>query len=134
VPQPPVIVPGRATSPSVYQGGNYGELETQSITGFVVGPADAGVGAGQRRAAMYSTVTAGQYDPSSLEMSGSLTGHILSRGIEQSRRRERRQKVRTVLWVGFFLIAFAVAIAVIVDILAGDFIGSLVKTFADFAG
>jgi hypothetical protein len=126
-----VIVPGRSVSPSVYQGGNYGELETQSITGYVVGPAEAAVGTGQRNGIVHGAVATGQYD---LEMSGSLTGHILSRGIEQSRRRRRRQKVRTVLWVGFGLLAFAVAIAVIVDVLAGDFIGSLVKTFADFAG
>ena len=117
-------------SPSVYQGGNYGELETQSITGYVVGPAEAAVGAGHRNGIAYGAVATGQYD---VEMSGSLTGHILSRGIEQSRRRERRQKIRTVLWVGFGLLAFAVAIAVIVDVLAGDFIGSLVKTFAEFA-
>ena len=121
-------------SSSVYQGGNYGELETQSITGYVVGSAEVAVGAGHRNGITYGAVATGQYDPSSLEMSGSLTGHILSRGMEQSRRRERRQRLRTVLWVGFGLLAFAVAIAVIVDVLAGDFIGSLVKTFADFAG
>ncbi len=121
-------------SSSVYQGGNYGELQTQSITGYVVGSAEAAVGAGHRDGMAYGSVATGQYDPSSLEMSGSLTGHILSRGMEQSRRRERRHRIRTVLWVGFGLLAFAVAIAVIVDVLAGDFIGSLVKTFADFAG
>jgi hypothetical protein len=129
-----VIVPGMPSSPSIYQGGNYSELETQSITGYVVEPAETPVGAGQRLGTRYGTVLTGGYDPSSLEMSGSLTGHILSRGVAVSRRRERRQKVRTVLWVGFGLLAFAVAIGVIVSILAGDFISALVRTFADFAG
>ena len=32
------------------------------------------------------------------------------------------------------LLAFVVAIAVIVDVLAGDFISSIVRTFANFAG
>jgi len=127
-------VPGRPGISSVYQGGNYGELETQSITGYVVEPAETPVGAGQRLGTRYGTVLTGGYDPSSLEMSGSLTGHILSRGVEVSRRRERRQKVRTVLWVGFGLLAFAVAIGLVVSILAGDFISALFRTFADFAG
>ncbi len=129
-----MIIPGRTIGASVYQGGNYGELETQSITGYMVGSAETPAGATQRNGTTYGAVATGQYDPSSLEMSGSLTGHILSRGIEKGRRRERREKLRTVLWVGFGLLAFAVAIAVIVDVLAGDFIASLVKTFADFAG
>jgi hypothetical protein len=129
-----VIVPGRPGTPSVYQGGQYGELETQSITGYVVEPAEVAVGAGQRSGTRYGGVMAGQYEPNSLEMSGSLTGHILSRGIAESRRRERKQRVRTVLWVVSGLLAFAIAIGVVVSILAGDFISSLIKTFSDFAG
>jgi hypothetical protein len=116
------------SSPSIYQGGNYGELQTESITGFVT---SSGAAVGERTGAGYAVATAG-YDPA--EMSGSLSGHILSRGFEQSRRRERRRRVRTALWVSFGLLLFAIAIVVIVDILAGDFIKSIFKTFADFAG
>jgi hypothetical protein len=94
----------------------------------VAGP---GAAAGERVSAGPAIATAG-YDPA--EMSGSLSGHILSRGFDLSRRRERRRKVRTALWVCFGLLMFAIAIVVIVDILAGDFIKSLFKTFSDFAG
>jgi hypothetical protein len=121
----PVIVPGQSASarPSVYQGGNYGELQTQSITGFVVGPAVGG-----RGSAVYDG------GEPSIEMSGSLTGVILARGAAKSRRRERRHRVRSFLWITFGLLAFMTAIAVIVDILAGDFIRSIFRTFASFAG
>jgi hypothetical protein len=124
VPSPPVI-PGPSAA-SVYQGGNYGELETQPITGHVLVPAKA---AGTRTGVLYG----GERTDSQSEMSGSLTGHLLSRGIAQSRRRERRHRLRTVLWVVFGLLAFTGAIAIIVDVLAGDFIRSLFRTFAGFA-
>jgi hypothetical protein len=122
----PVIVPGQGVtaSPSVYQGGNYGELETQSITGFVVGPAISGRGGG---------VYGGAGEPS-IEMSGSPTGAILARGMARSRRRERRHRLRSFLWITFGLLAFMTAIVVVVDILAGDFIRSIFRTFASFAG
>jgi len=134
VPNPPVIVPGTSSSSgaSLYQGGNYGELDTQSITGYVVGPAAAAARGG---GAVYGAgMAASSLEPPSIEMSGSLTGAILARGMAQSRRRERRHRLRTFLWVTAGLLAFVVAIAVIVDVLAGDFISSIVRTFANFAG
>jgi hypothetical protein len=111
-----------SAAPSVYQGGNYGELETQAITGAIPAAAMAG-------ARLYDAPT----DPS-IEMSGSLTGVILARGQAQYRRRERRQRVKSFLWITVSLLAFMTAIAIIVDVLAGDFISSLFKTFADVAG
>jgi hypothetical protein len=129
-PTAPPVISAAPASPSVYRGGNYGELETQSITGYVVGPALTSARAG----GMYSGAgLPGQVD-SPLEMSGSLTGHILARGLAEGRKRERRQRVRTAIWVTIGLLGFVTAIAVIVDILAGDFISSLFRTFASFAG
>jgi hypothetical protein len=95
-----------------YQGGNYGELQTEAITGVMA---------------------AGGRD-SSLEMSGTLAGHLLTRGAELSRRRERQRRMRTIGWVTFALLLFAVGIGVVVTILAGDFIASLIETFVGFAG
>lgn len=66
--------------------------------------------------------------------SGSLTGHLLSRNQELYRRRERRRKVKSVLWVVFGLLMFATGIAVVVNMLAGDFIRSMFATFSDWAG
>ena len=132
MPPPPVIAPpvisAAPASPSLYRGGNYGELETQSITGYVTGPALAGV----RTGGMYAG--SGGHVDAPIEMSGSLTGHILARGLAEGRKRERRHRLRTFIWVTLGLIGFVVAIAVIVDVLAGDFISSLFKTFASFAG
>jgi hypothetical protein len=108
--------PRPAIGTSTYQGGNYTELVTEPITG-VVATTDA------RAAAT---------DP--MEMSGSLTGHLLSRNQEMYRRRERRRRLRTFLWVSFGLLFFAIGIAVVVDMLAGDFIRSIFDTFSDWAG
>jgi hypothetical protein len=64
-----------------------------------------------------------------IEHSGSLTGHILSRGqsayIEP---REQRNRLRKVLIVGISVIVFVGAIALTVTLLAGDFIRGLVTT------
>jgi hypothetical protein len=125
----PLVISAAPASPSLYQGGNYGELETQSITGFVTGPALAGA-----RSGMYSPAGLSAIGESPLEMSGSLTGHILARGLAEGRKRERRHRWRSVLWVTVGLLGFMVAIAVIVELLAGDFISSLVRTFAGIAG
>ncbi len=75
-----------------------------------------------------STVTTGA------EMSGSLTGHLLSRGQELYRRRERRRRLRTILWVTGALVLFATFIAVVVNILAGEFLRSIFDTFSGWAG
>jgi hypothetical protein len=105
-----LVAPGRPGT--AYQGGNYGELQTEAITGVVV---------------------SGGRD-SSLEMSGTLAGHLLSRGAELSRKRERQRRMRTFGWVTFALVMFAVGIAVVVNILAGDFLSAVIETFANFAG
>ena len=76
----------------------------------------------------------GSVVPVPMEMSGSLTGHLLSRNQEQYRRRERRRKVRTAMWVTTGLAIFAAAIVVIVNMLAGDFIRSIFATFSEWAG
>lgn len=98
---------------STYQGGGYAELKTEPITGVVA--TDGGSIAPEPR-------------------SGSLTGHLLSRNQELYRRRERRRKVKSVLWVVFGLLMFATGIAVVVNMLAGDFIRSMFATFSDWAG
>jgi hypothetical protein len=67
------------------------------------------------------------------EVSGTLAGHLLNRGEEIFRRRERRRKVRAVVWVTVTLLVFAIGILTVVDILAGDFIRSLFNTFAGWA-
>jgi hypothetical protein len=72
--------------------------------------------------------------PEAAEMSGSLTGHLLARGQELYRRRERRRRLRTILWVTAALLVFATSIAVIVNILAGEFLRSIFDTFAGWAG
>ena len=69
-----------------------------------------------------------------MEMSGSLTGHLLSRNEHLYRRRERRRKVQTFLWVTVGLLVFAAGIAVVVNLLAGDFIRSIFDTFSNWAG
>jgi hypothetical protein len=99
---------------STYQGGAYTELATEPITGVVRGRTPAAA------------------DP--MEMSGSLTGHLLSRNQNLYRRRERRRKLRAFLWVTFGLLVFAVGIAVVVNMLAGDFIRSIFDTFSGWAG
>ena len=138
VPPPPVMpapflpVPGSA---GVYQGGRYSHLETQSITGVSpsLGPvaswrAGGTVYGGQTGAPTSANVEA------PIEMSGSLTGLILSRGQAAARRRERRDRLRRVLWVGVSGLIFAAAIGFLVFYLAGDFIASLIRTFQEFAG
>jgi hypothetical protein len=123
------VISAAPASPSLYQGGHYGELETQSITGYVVGPTLTAA-----RPGMYSgPALSGQVD-APIEMSGSLTGHILARGLAEGRKRERRHRVRTAIWVTIGLLGFVTAIAVIVELLAGDFISSIFRTFAGFAG
>jgi hypothetical protein len=107
VPPPPAIVPGPT---SVYQGGNYSELATEPITGVTTLPA-----------------------PPELA-SGTLTGHLLTRGAQLHRRRERRRRLRTVLWVTSALLVFGIGIAVVVTILAGDFIRSIFDTLSRWAG
>jgi hypothetical protein len=64
-----------------------------------------------------------------LEHSGSLTGHILSRGQSTALPpRERRNRLRKVLIVGISVIVFIGVIALTVTVLAGDFIRGLVAT------
>jgi hypothetical protein len=108
-PAPPLPAIGTST----YQGGNYTDLVTEPITGVVA-------------------AEGGPTEP--IEMSGSLTGHLLARNQEMYRRRERRRKLRTFLWVSFGLVLFGVGIAVVVNMLAGDFIRSIFDTFSDWAG
>jgi hypothetical protein len=67
------------------------------------------------------------------EVSGTLAGHLLTRGEDRFRKRERRRKVRAVVWVTVTLLVFAGGILTVVDILAGDFIRSLFSTFAGWA-
>jgi hypothetical protein len=94
---------------STYSGGGYGEMVTEPITGMV---------------------TARPAEP----VSGSLTGHLLARNQELYRRHERRQKLRTAMWVALGLTLFAASIAIIVNLLAGDFLRSLFSTFVGWAG
>jgi hypothetical protein len=94
----------------VYPGGTYHELATEPITG---------VATQTRR---------GQ------EFSGTLAGHLATRGEDLFRRRERRRKLRTALWVTGTLLVFTIGIVIVVEILAGDFIKSLFDTFAGWAG
>jgi hypothetical protein len=104
----PIMSPGRQGATS-YQGGNYGELSTEPITG----------------------VTAAAHERA-VDRSGSLTGHLLSR--EMYDRRERRRQMKSVLWVAGGLLAFGIFIAIVVTVLAGDFIAGLFETFSRWAG
>jgi hypothetical protein len=127
MPTVPPVISAAPASPSLYQGGNYGELDTQSITGYVVGPTG-------RPSGGYGPGAPAAYQERPAEMSGSLTGHILARGIAEGRRRERRHRMRNAMWITLGLVGFMTAIAIIVEILAGDFISSLFRTFAGIAG
>jgi hypothetical protein len=122
VPPPPAIIPGAGALPpsivvgqpvmtSVYQGGQYSEMTTEPITGV-------------------TTLAV----PAAELASGTLTGHLLTRGAQLHRRRERRRRMRTVLWVTGGLVAFTIGIAVVVMILAGDFIRSVFDTLSRWAG
>lgn len=104
-------MPGRPGA-SVYQGGNYTELETEPITGM--GVPDVGM------------------RESAVDRSGSLTGHLLSR--EMRERREKRRRRKTVAWVVTLLVLFGAFLATVVVLLAGDFIAGLFDTFARWAG
>lgn len=111
--RPPVAAPypRPKIGSSTYAGGGYADLVTEPITGMVVArPADQ------------------------MEMSGSLTGHLLARNQELYRRQERRRKLKTAMWVALGLTLFAAGIAVVVYLLAGDFLRSLFSTFAGWAG
>jgi hypothetical protein len=125
-------MPGR--SAGVYQGGRYMNLETEAITGIT-----PGLGTGRRVGA--GTVYGGPGGaPTSanveapIEMSGSLTGLILSRGHAAAKRRERRDRFRRVVYFGLGGLAFAAALGLLAYYLAGDFISSLFRTFKEFAG
>src|SRR5690606_8559650 len=112
--RPPGVVapfPRPSIGASTYAGGAYGEMVTEPITGMV---------------------TARPADP--IEMSGSLTGHLLARNQELYRRQERRRKLKTAMWVALGLTLFAASIAIVVNFLAGDFLRSLFSTFASWAG
>jgi hypothetical protein len=121
-PPTPTPTPAKTTAPrprpaigtSTYQGGAYTELSTEPITGI--------------------TVTGGAATPESVEMSGSLSGHILSRNQHLYRRRERRRRLKVALWVIVTLALFTVGIAVVVNLLAGDFLRSIFDTFSGWAG
>ncbi|HLT10586.1 MAG TPA: hypothetical protein VK028_07245 [Micromonosporaceae bacterium] len=112
----------------------YGHLQTQSITG--TGPA-LGPLVGGRTGTVYggrTGVPVSANPDAPIEMSGSLTGAILSRGQAQARRRERRQRLKRVLWATLGGLIFVTVISVIVAVLAGDFITSLYRTLREFAG
>ena len=111
--RPPGVVtpiPRPTLGSSTYAGGAYGDLATEPITGM-------------------TTVR-----PSSIEMSGSLTGALLARNQELYRRQERRRKLKSALWVALGLTLFAAGIAVVVNLLAGDFLRSIFTIFAGWAG
>jgi hypothetical protein len=70
-----------------------------------------------------------------IETSGSLTGVILSRGrssqAEQlQRRKERRARLKTALFVAIGAVGFIAIITLIVTVLAGDFILAIYHTLA----
>ncbi|MBX6751329.1 MAG: hypothetical protein IRY85_16970 [Micromonosporaceae bacterium] len=112
--RPPGVVapyPRPTIGASTYSGGGYADLVTEPITGMV---------------------TARPGEP--IEMSGSLTGHLLARNQELYRRQERRRKLKSALWVALGLTLFAAGIAIVVNLLAGDFLRSLFSTFASWAG
>jgi hypothetical protein len=124
-------------SAGVYQGGRYTNLETEPITGVSpsLGPLAGrrGVGGGTVYGGPAGAPTSANAE-APIEMSGSLTGLILSRGQAAAQRRERRHKFRRVLYFGLGGLAFAAALGLLAYYLAGDFITSLFRTFKEFAG
>jgi hypothetical protein len=126
----PTSVPLPAAVPrgsGVYQGGTYGQPSTPGATSL------AGTGGMVPRQRPAGTVYGGQTGrPTSansdapIEMSGSLTGLILSRGSsQQQRKKERRARLRTALFITIGAVVFIAAIAVTVAVLAGDFIRAI---------
>jgi hypothetical protein len=118
--------PAATSTPGVYRGGNYGRLETQTITGFPASPGAPPRPGGTVYGGHTGLPTSANSD-APIEMSGSLTGLILSRGQSQMRRKERRARIRKVLLIGFGAIVFVAVIGLIVATLAGDFIRALLK-------
>jgi hypothetical protein len=127
--------PQAATKPGVYQGGRYTQLETQPITGVSpsLGPVLGRRGAGTVYGGLTGAPTSANAE-APIEMSGSLTGLILSRGQAQARRKERRRRFRRIIFIGIGGVIFIAVIGTIVAVLAGDFITSLYRTFRDLAG
>jgi hypothetical protein len=116
------------TAPGIYRGGSYGRPEWQPTTA-------SGPGEPRRAGTVYGGLvgrpTSANVD-APIELSGSLTGLILSRGRSTHiQARERRSRLTKVLAIGTGGIVFVVAIGLIVATLAGDFIrqllGALVK-------
>jgi hypothetical protein len=130
VPPPPTIGPPIATpSPGLYRGGVYGRAEGRATA---VAPVSVPVPRQRPGGTVYGGVsgrpTSANYD-APLEQSGSLTGHILSAGRPALvPRRERRSRLKKVLFVGLGAIVFVTAIALTVSVLAGDFLRALFKT------
>jgi hypothetical protein len=62
-----------------------------------------------------------------------MSGHLRTQRAEMSRRRERRRRRRLALWVTFTLLLFGLALGIVVDLMAGDFISSIIDTFVGFA-
>jgi hypothetical protein len=128
VPAPPTIAPPIATpSPGLYRGGVYGRAE-----GRATAVAPVAVPRQRRGGTVYggaSGIPTSANSEAPLEHSGSLTGHILSAGRPAALpRRERRSRLRKVLFVGLGAIVFVTAIALTVSVLAGDFLRALFKT------
>jgi hypothetical protein len=114
--------------PGVYRGGRYGQPQTPA--------ARAAVTPGQRPG---GTVYGGQTVPpgtnnaeATMDVSGSLTGLILSRGRtpaqqEARRKKERRSRIRTGLFITLGTLLFFGLLGLVVAILAGDFISALFR-------
>ena len=130
-----VPAPTGPAGPGVYQGGRYSHLDTESITGVSpsMGPIAGRRAGGTVYGGPSGAPTSANVD-APIEMSGSLTGLILSRGQAAARRQERRVRLRRVLYVGLGGLAFITAIALLAFYLAGDFIMSLFNTLKEFAG
>jgi hypothetical protein len=112
----------------VYRGGQYGQPQAPAA-GAAVTPSQRPGGTvygGQTRLPATSDA-----DPA-MDVSGSLTGFILSRGRssgqEQARRKkERRSRVRTGLFIALGTLLFFGLLGLVVAILAGDFISALLR-------
>ncbi len=138
---------GATAAPGVYQGGTYGQLDAEPVSSPLPGATQAATapavppvppvarnrGAGTVYGGQTGRPTSANSD-APIEMSGSLTGLILSRGQSQAqRKRERRQRLKTALWVTLGFTLFVGAIALVVWVLAGDFIRSLFTTLSGLA-
>jgi hypothetical protein len=120
VPPPPTI--GQATLAGIYQGGTYVRPDWRTT----LAPTSPGRTGGNVYGGPTGLPTSANPD-APLELSGSLTGQILSRGRPQLPEVEQRAGTRRVVMILAVVLAIVVGLGAMVAFFAGDIISALVN-------